>query len=115
MKIESLGLSGYDRTNQTMQTQDLGKAEAFSGALENAVKNQDDQALLEACQDVESYMISTIFKQLKQSTESDDPLIAKGDYEKMFESNMIDDMASNMTKAGGMGLAKMMYEQMKRY
>lgn len=115
MKIESFGLSAFDRTNQTNQAQDLTKAEVFSAALESAVQSQDDQALLSSCKDVESYMISTIFKQLKKSTESEDPLIPKGDYEKMFESNMIDEMAKNMTNAGGIGLAKMMYEQMKRY
>lgn len=115
MKIEARGLSSYNMADQIMQTQDLDQADAFSTALERAVKNQDDQALLEACQEVESYMIGTIFKQLQKSTESEDPLIPKGDYEKMFESERIDQMATQMTKAGGVGLAKMMYEQIKRY
>lgn len=114
MKIDGLGLSGYDMTNKLGQLDNENKAESFSNALESAVKSKDDTALMDACKEVETYMISSIFKQMKQPTESDESLIPKGDYEKMFESDMIDDMAKNMTNAGGIGLAKMMYEQMSR-
>ncbi|MGL4344254.1 MAG: rod-binding protein [Cellulosilyticaceae bacterium] len=114
MRIDGVGLPAYNMTTQLESLERDTKANSFSSALESAVAQKDDKALMEACKDVETYMISTIFKQMKKSTEMGESLIPKGDYETMFESNMVDEMAKNMTNAGGIGLAKMMYEQMSR-
>lgn len=84
----------------------------FASVLENAVASKDDVQLKEACEQVETYMLTTIFKQMKQSTEMGERLIEKGDYEEMFEDQMIEEQCKNMVKSGGIGLADMMYRQM---
>ena len=84
----------------------------FSATLEEAIASEDKKKLKEACEQVETYMLTTIFKQMKSSTELGERLIEKGDYEEMFEDQMIDEQCKNMVKAGGIGLADMMYKQM---
>lgn len=88
------------------------KAADFQEALEHATKEQDDKALREACEEVETYMLSTIFKQMKASTDMGERLVPKGDYEEQFEDFLIDEQCKIMTKSGGIGLADMMYKQM---
>ncbi len=82
--------------------------------LENVTKEKDDKQLKKACQEVESYMIYRLFKQMKQSTTWGERLIPKGDYEEVFEDFLTKTQAEEMTKAGGIGLADMMYQQLSR-
>ena len=103
--------------NTAFQREILSKAEEnktkdFDAILKEAAASQDDKALREACEELETYMLSQLFKQMKTSMLSGESLIPKGDYEKTFEDYMIDNRSKEMTKAGGIGLADMMYKQM---
>ncbi len=89
------------------------KTKDFDAVFKKAMDNQDDKALKDACVQLESYMISQLFKQMKQSMISEEGLIPKGDYEKAFEDFKINHQSESMAKAGGIGLAEMMYKQMK--
>lgn len=102
--------------------QDLSKStteatgEDFKSALTQAIQNNDDDELKASCDEMEAYMISMMFKQMKEcmlSDDDEDALIPKGDYTSTFESKMIDTMAENMVEAGGLGLSDLMYEQIK--
>ena len=75
--------------------------EDFKNALNAAIENQDDTALKESCNELEAYMLSMVFKQMKQSMLSDDEdaLIPKGDYTKTFEDTMINAMTEQMVEA----------------
>lgn len=103
-------------------TQDLAKSNAasveaseFKNVLNNAMNSGEDEELKKACDQLESYMLSMVFKQVKESMLSDgeNSLFPKGDYVKMFEGNMINALADEVTKAGGVGLSKSIYKQMK--
>lgn len=97
----------------TLKTSQAGlDKEGFEETLQNAIQSKDDKKLKEACEQVETYMITSIFKQMKKSTELGERLLPKGDYEEMFEDYMIEEQCKNLTKAGGIGLADMMYKQM---
>lgn len=85
----------------------------FKLEIDKAITNKDDEKLMESCKEMEKYFIGMLYKQMKTSTLSGEQLIEKGDYEEMFEGQLIDEQAKVMTDAGGIGLAKMMYEQMK--
>lgn len=90
--------------------------EDFKNALNAAIENQDDTALKESCNELEAYMLSMVFKQMKQSMLSDDDedaLIPKGDYTKTFEDTMINEVAKQMVEAGGIGLSDTIYKQIK--
>lgn len=102
--------------------QDLSKStteatgEDFKSALTQAIQNNDDDELKASCDEMEAYMISMMFKQMKEcmlSDDDEDALIPKGDYTSTFESKMIDTMAENMVEAGGLGLSDLMYKQIK--
>lgn len=98
----------------TKLTKEANKSNQFQEVLEKAMTEKDDKKLKEACQEVEAYMLSSLFKQMKQSTEMGERLIPKSDYEEMFEEQLIDEQCKSMTKAGGIGLADSMYKQMTR-
>jgi flagellar protein FlgJ len=103
--------------NTDFQKEIISKAEEnktkdFDAILKEAAASQDDKALREACEELETYMLSQLFKQMKTSMLSGESLIPKGDYEKTFEDYMIDNQSKEMTKAGGIGLADVMYRQM---
>jgi flagellar protein FlgJ len=103
--------------NTSFAQEVIGKVEEertkdFDKVLKKAMDGKDDRALKDACSQLESYMLSQLFKQMKKSTVSEEGLIPKGDYEKTFEDYMINNQCEEMVKAGGIGLADMMYKQM---
>lgn len=84
----------------------------FSETLQKAMEEQNTDELKESCKEIEAYMLSYVFKQMKNCMLTGEGLTKKGDYEEMFEDNMIDAICENMVDAGGIGLADSMYKQM---
>lgn len=101
-------------TQQLNMQKQQGDEKAFEASLEEAMASKDDKALKEACDQVEQYMLSTIFKQMKASTVTGESLVPKGDYEKMFEDYLVDEQCKTMTAVGGLGLSDMMYKQLSQ-
>lgn len=115
MEISNVSsLLGMQQDLSTSRTEATG--EDFKSALTKAIQNNDDDELKASCDEMEAYMLSMMFKQMKECMLSDDDenaLIPKGDYTSTFESKMIDTMAENMVEAGGLGLSDLMYKQIK--
>lgn len=92
-------------------------ADDFKSALTNALNNGEDKQLKEACDELEIYLLSMVFKQTKESMlsndDDEDSLIPKGDYIEMFEENMINTLAEKVSEVGGIGISDMLYKQMK--
>lgn len=113
MDISAIGdFSSIAGTIKSNETED--KSKAFEQSLQKAMAGQDDKALQEACKEMEAYMLSSLFKQMKASTQLGESLIEKGQYEEMFEDQLIDEQCKEMVKAGGIGLAASMYKQMSK-
>ncbi len=106
-------LLGMQKDLTKTQTQKTG--EDFKEILDRATQNNDDKELKEACDELESYMLGMVFKQMKESMLQDDEeaLIPKGDYTNTFEDMMINTFSENMVKAGGIGLSDQLYKQIK--
>ncbi len=100
---------------QMTESKKTQETKGFEDALAQAVQNQDDKALKEACEEVETYMLTTLFKQMKASTKMGETLIEKGDYEETFEDFLVEEQCKQMVQVGGIGLADMMYKQMAAY
>lgn len=113
MDINAINPGSLLTQQLTMQKQQ-GDEKDFEASLEEAMASKDDKALKEACDQVEQYMLSTIFKQMKASTVTGESLVPKGDYEKMFEDYLVDEQCKTMTAAGGVGLSDMMYKQLSQ-
>lgn len=115
MEISNVSsLLGMEQTLAQSTTEVSG--EEFKKALASALENNDDTALKASCDEMEAYMLSMMFKQMKAcmlDEDEENALIPKGDYTTTFENTMIDAMAENMVEAGGIGLSNQMYQQIK--
>ncbi|MCR5773765.1 MAG: rod-binding protein [Lachnospiraceae bacterium] len=75
----------------------------------------DDAKLMDACKQFESYFVEQMYKQM-MATVPEDPLDTGSnstlvDY---YKDNLVKEYASKTTEQEGLGLARMLYEQMKR-
>jgi len=93
----------------------IGKTESFKDALESAVAAADDKELLSACKEFESYFIQMMLREMRKTVDTSARLIPKSNAENIFQDMLDEQYASEAAKNGrGIGLAEMMYKQMKR-
>lgn len=104
-----------------MQGQDMLKAhkdqeveKSFGQLLEKAQLDKDDEQLKEACMEMESYFIQELYKVMRKSTKMGEGIIEKGQHEEIFEDMLIEEQSKEATKAGGIGLADMLYKQLSK-
>lgn len=82
-----------------------------------SAKADDDQgavrqkALKNACRDFESLFVNYMLKQMRQ-TVPQDGLFGAGQAAKMYTSMMDSEVAKEISRQRGLGLAPMMYQQM---
>ena len=94
-------------------------AEAMGSAASNAV-NRDfgkatDEELMNACKQFESYFIEQVYKEMiKTIPEEEYSSQATSTLVDYYKENMVREMASATSEQAGMGIAQMLYEQMKR-
>ena len=83
----------------------------FAEILKEAQKDQEDTKLKEVCQQLESIFVHQMLSQMRNS-------IPKGGFiqanqgEKIFQDMLDQEYAQKMSKAGGIGLADLMYRQL---
>lgn len=88
----------------------------FEKILEKAKETGDTDQLRKACNDLESVFINMMMKTMRSSSiEEEDSLFKKSESEKMFEGMLDEEYASKMSKAGGIGIADMLFDQMSKY
>jgi len=79
----------------------------------NAKTSDNDKALMEACREFESVFTHMLLKNMR-STVQDGGLTEKSTGREIFEDMHDQEMAGIMSKSNsGIGLAKVIYEQMK--
>lgn len=78
-------------------------------------KASDDE-LLSACKQFEAYFLEQVFKEMQKTVDvfKDDSSDPNNNLVDFFKDNAIQELASTSTEIQGLGLAQMMYEQMKR-
>ena len=88
--------------------------------LQNKIANSDyvkatDDELMDACKQFEAYFIEQMYKgmlkTIPQSEETSNYTSTMRDY---YKDQMIQGIAEETSKQSGLGLAQMLYEQMKR-
>ncbi len=81
---------------------------------ENANNKKDDKELLKACQDFEAIFTHILLKSMR-STIPESELIEKTTATEMFEDMYDQELATTLSKGqNGLGIAQMLYNQMKR-
>lgn len=92
-------------------------ANASTSALSNTLNgvNQDtsDEELMDACKEFEAYFLEQIYKGMEKTIMKSDE--EENDYVSAFSDMRIEEYARLATEQGdGIGLAKQLYESMKR-
>ncbi len=88
--------------------------------LQNKIAGADytkatDDELLDACKQFEAYFVEQMFKgMLKTIPESESTSNYTSTLMDYYKDQMIQGIAEETTKQSGLGLAQMLYEQMKR-
>ena len=79
----------------------------------NIKNTEDPQKLMEVCKEFESIFINMILKQSRSEIGAEG-LTEKSYAREIFEEMQDEQMAENMTKGKGVGLAQELYKQLSR-
>lgn len=88
-----------------------------TSALENtlnsdSMKTATDEELMDACKQFESYFVEQMYKAMEKTVMKDNK--EENEYESYFGDMRIQEYASMATEGEGIGIAKMLFEQMQR-
>lgn len=113
-QIDLNGLtSGYSEYMNT--TVSNAAAEKLKSVASADYSGKSDDELMKVCKEFESYFLEQVFKEMNKT-------IPKSEYQSESTSNLVDyfkdntiqKLASDSTEQNSLGLAQMLYEQMKR-
>jgi len=109
MKIDPLSSS----INLTLAASKAQNSEnKFQEILNKAAKGkEDDEKLMDACQQFESIFVHQMISQMRAAI-PEGGLFEKSQGEKIFQDMLDEKYAENISKAGGIGLAKILYNQL---
>ena len=115
MDISSLyGSSALDSTAYT------NAANQTASKLQEKLNSADyskatDDELMDASKQLESYFLEQMFKEMmKTIPESEDTSSSNSQLMDYYKDEMVQQIASDSTEQNSLGLAQMLYEQMKR-
>ncbi len=111
-----MDLSSLSNYYNSMTSQMSPSANNISNLSETEVAAKTDEELMEVCKEFEAYFLEQVFKEMEKTTtifgEED-----KGSSSQLvdyFKDSTIAELAGESTDKDGLGLAQMLYEQMKR-
>lgn len=94
------------------QSQTASKLEGQLGA---DYSKATDEELLDACKEFEAYFLEQMFKEMmKTIPESEETSSYTSNLMDYYKDTLIQEVASSSTEQNSLGLAQMLYEQMKR-
>ena len=92
--------------------------EAKTAKMKNTVSKDYSQAtddeLLDVCKQFEAYFLEQIFKQMEKTIIKDEENSSTSTLVDYFKDSARADLATQSTQTQGLGIAEMLYEQMKR-
>jgi len=112
--IDTSGLTNI-YTEFANNTASQAKADKLKNVVNADYSEADDKELMDACKQFESYFLEQVFKQMwKTVPESNNEDQSTGNLVDYFKESTIQELATQNTEKNGLGLAQMLYEQMKR-
>jgi peptidoglycan hydrolase FlgJ len=97
---------------QSMQTQKNNVEDTtFKAKLDSAMSDPDKQKLRAACQDFEAVFLNMMLQSMRATVPKSD-FFGRNSGEELFKSMLDQETTKNMAKAGGAGLADMLYKQL---
>lgn len=111
----SIGIDSLGSVYNSGYLSDTGKTKELESALSSDLSTSTQDELMDVCKDFEAYFTEQVFKAMKkmvpESEEFSSGTAATLDY---FEDMLYQEYAQNSTQSEGLGIARMLYEQMKR-
>lgn len=112
--IDVSGLSSAYSDYLATQVQN-NQTDKIKNTASGDYSNASDEELMDACKQFESYFLEQVFKEMEKTIptneDSDSSTSNLVDY---FKDSTIQELASESTDNNSLGLAQMLYEQMKR-
>ena len=105
----NLNLYEIENTSSKTGTEKLGKK-----LSDMDLDNVTDEELLETCKQFENYLVEQVIKGMEKTIMKDEDDESSSSYAKCFEDVKIQDYASKITEQTDLGIAKMLYESMKK-
>lgn len=113
MDISNLNSMYADYLSTTTATTE--SATKLESTLATDQSDASDEKLMDVCKQFESYFLEQVFKEMKKTVPEEEysstSVSTRLDY---FEDQAIQTLASQSTDKNSLGLAQMLFEQMKR-
>jgi flagellar protein FlgJ len=116
MEVNPLvSLSGSDLIQErTALDKDIARTDSFRAELDKAAAAGNDEKLMEAAKEFESYFINMLYKQMRSTINYTGGLFERSAAEVTFQDMLDEQYSAIATESGGIGLAEHIYEQMKQ-
>lgn len=89
------------------------ESSSFEKSIENAADSGDEEQLMDACIEFESYFLKMMLSSMRNTIDTEDSFIPQSNGEKIFQSMLDEEYADKAAKSGnGIGLAKVLYKQL---
>lgn len=96
------------------QTASQAKADKLKNVANSANADATDEELMDACKQFESYFLEQVFKEMWKTVPDSNEDQSTSNLVNYFKDSTIAELATQNTESNGLGLAQMLYEQMKR-
>ncbi len=109
------GITGYDNDiiKDVYQRSRRDVEQDFAGILEGKTKDNEEQRLKEACRELEAVFLNMVFERMR-ATVIRGGFIEKSLGEDIFTSMLDDELAREMSKGGGTGIASVLFRQLSK-
>ena len=92
-------------------------ADKMKDKLSSDYSSATDDEMMEVCKEFEAYFTEQVFKAMQKMVPDSDDSSSSASYVSMFKDTLIQeyaDLSSESNGGEGLGIAQMLYEQMKR-
>ncbi len=104
-----------DGLNSIYDTKNSSSANKLEDTLNTDLSKATEDELMEVCKDFEAYFTEQMFKAMqKMIPESESVSSSTRQLQDYYKEQMVQSFAEQSAQGEGLGLAQMLYEQMKR-
>jgi len=111
MKIDALS-SGLSLKPEITVSPETKPQKDFEQVLNQVMQSKDDKKLYQACQELEAVFLNQVLSSMRSTVWHSD-LIDRGFATETFESMLYEEYAKEISKTESIGLARIIYEQLR--
>lgn len=111
--IDVSGLSSAYSEYMATQAQN-SETQKIKNTVSGDYSNASDNELMDACKQFESYFLEQVFKEMEKTIPKNDSDNSTSNLLDYFKDSTIQELSKESTDTNSLGLAQMLFEQMKR-